>query len=329
MKRTRKNISLGFITLVLASPLHLSAQQVPPAATHAFQPPDPATGRLEFDVASVRLNKSGDPGSGGDRSTLNVPRGPDDGYRPTGGVFSGKNYPLIFYVQFAYRITTSQSPVFRASLPAWVMTENYDLEAKTDNHDVTKDELRLMMRSLLADRFKLVAHTETREVSVSAAVLVKPGATGPHLRPHTEDSPCPVAVGPGAATQTESAASPSPTTTPGGFPLGCNGFAIMQPLAPYHRHEGARNMTIAQIVSSFSGLGSLGHPVLDQTGLSGLYDFDIDFLPQSPIGEDAPADASGPAFRDAVKDQLGLKLESQKAAVDYVVVDHIEHPSAN
>jgi uncharacterized protein (TIGR03435 family) len=328
MKMKKENSVVRFIVLVLASSLQLSAQQAPPSS-HAFQPPDPATGKLEFDVASVRLNKSGDPEAGGDRSSLNVPRGPDDGYRPTGGVFTGKNYPLIFYVQFAYRITTSQSPVFRASMPAWVMTENYDIQAKTDNHDVTKDELRLMMRSLLADRFKLVAHTETREVSISAAVLAKPGVTGPHLRPHTENPPCPVATAPAAISPTEAPATPPPTTTPVGFPLGCNGFAVMQPLAPFHRHEGARNMTIAQVVSSFSGLGSLGHPVLDQTGLSGAYDFDIDFLPQPSPGTELPVDAAGPAFRDAVKDQLGLKLESQKAPVDYVVVDHIEHPSAN
>jgi uncharacterized protein (TIGR03435 family) len=63
--------------------------------------------------------------------------------------------------------------------------------------------------------------------------------------------------------------------------------------------------------------------------LSGPYDFDIDFLPELPPGAEVPANASGPAFRDAVKDQLGLKLESQKAPVDYVVVDHIERPSAN
>ena len=103
----------------------------------------------------------------------------------------------------------------------------------------------------------------------------------------------------------------------------------MRPNAPYHRRFGGGNVTLATIVSSFSGLGQLGRPVVDQTGLAGGYDFFLDYLPDPPPAKELPPDASGPDFVDAVKSQLGIQLLRQKSNIDYVIVDHVERPSPN
>jgi uncharacterized protein (TIGR03435 family) len=90
------------------------------------------------------------------------------------------------------------------------------------------------------------------------------------------------------------------------------------------------------IVGTFSGLGNLGRPVVDQTGLTGTYDWYIEFLPELPPGlppgaviQGRPPDASGPSFIEALRNQIGIKLVSQKGPYDYLIVDHIEHPTEN
>ena len=77
-------------------------------------------------------------------------------------------------------------------------------------------------------------------------------------------------------------------------------------------------------------LGNLGKPVNDKTGLSGMYDFSLEWLPDRLSSDTAAQDeTAGPSFQQAVKEQLGLKLTSQKGSVDVIVLDHLEHPSAN
>jgi hypothetical protein len=106
--------------------------------------------KLEFDVASVRANKTGF-GEGRDPQRVNVPVGPEETWRDSGGVFSAQNVPLVQMISFAYKVTTGQRAVFRASLPEWTQTEGFNIEARTDNHAVTKDQMREMMRNLLAE----------------------------------------------------------------------------------------------------------------------------------------------------------------------------------
>jgi uncharacterized protein (TIGR03435 family) len=186
-----------------------------------------------------------------------------------------------------------------------------------------------MMQSLLADRFKLSAHHEEREVPVYAAVLEQPRKLGPQLRKHSTEDACPQ---PGAVQQPTSDAgqSPGPEVDSAGFPVVCNGFANhMRPSASYHRRFGGGNVSVATIVSSFSALAQFGRPVVDWTGLNGGYDFFLDYLPDPPPGKELPPDALGPAFVDAVKSQLGIKLVREKASIDFVIVDHVERPSAN
>ena len=283
--------------------------------------------RLSFDVASIRQNAAGLDATSGNKPHSNFPIGSDDSYYPTGGVFSATNLPLISYIIFAYKITTNNRDALIASVPDWVLNDGYNIEARTEVKNVTKDQMRLMMQSLLTDRFKLSAHHEERKVPVFAAVLEHPGKLGPQLRAHSPQGPCPpnnpaepLTLSVGAAPAADSA----------GFPAVCGGFAnYMRPNAPYHRRFGGGNVTLATIVSSFSGLGQLGRPVVDQTGLAGGYDFFLDYLPDPPPAKELPPDASGPDFVDAVKSQLGIQLLRQKSNIDYVIVDHVERPSPN
>src|SRR5215469_15896914 len=139
--------------------------------------------RLAFDVASVKLNKTGDPAP-----YSNSPLGPGTVFVQTGGYFKATDLPLITYIFFAYKIQGSEATDLASQLPDWVNTENYDIEAKTSKAGVTKDDMRLMVRSLLAERFKFTIHFETRQSGVLAMLPVKPGKTGPGLQPHPDNS---------------------------------------------------------------------------------------------------------------------------------------------
>ena len=318
----RKLLLLAAVSIsVMLSVAHVSHAQSPTAAKSSPSTP----GKLEFDVASVRQNKSGLPGAGGDESSVNIPMGPEATFRNTGGVFSATNMPLNSFISFAYKVTTSQRAAFRASLPDWALTEGFNIQARTDKPNVTKDEMRMMMRALLADRFKLVVHTETREVPVFAVELVKPGTLGPHLRPHPADEPCST-IAPPLGQPNPDAPPPPPRIMADGYPTICGGFANMEPTVPGRRHEGSRDMPIPTMVTAFSGLGNLGRPAIDQTGLTGNFDWVIEFVQEAP-GEET--DAPGPRFQEALKDQLGLKLVPQKAPFEFLVVTHVEHPSEN
>jgi uncharacterized protein (TIGR03435 family) len=118
---------------------------------------------------------------------------------------------------------------------------------------------------------------------------------------------------------------PPPLTVPGGFPTSCGSFVNMQPSRPYLRHEGARNITMAQIVSTFTGMGNLGRPVVDRTGLPGAYDWVIEFIDER-TGHNPPPDADGVTLQEALKNQAGVKLVPEKSTFEFLIVDHIERP---
>ena len=138
---------------------------------------------LSFDVASVRASKEAP-------SSSNVPLGPGNVYSPSHGILSARNFPLLTYLVFAYKLTDYQQEAIRSAGPEWVIRDGYSIEARTEKADVTKDELRLMMRSLLADRFKLTIHSEKRQVRAFALVPIKPGTLGPKLRVHPSGASC-------------------------------------------------------------------------------------------------------------------------------------------
>jgi bla regulator protein blaR1 len=286
-----------------------------------------AGGKMAFDVASVKLNRSGVPPSG-DRPGSNVSLD-GDAYSPNGGLFSGRNLPLYTYMIFAYKISGSQYQLLRPQLPGWATTERFDIQARASGNP-TKDQMRLMMQSLLADRFKLAIHLQTRQLPEFGLILVKPGKTGPHLQPHSDDPPC------------SAPPSPDPTSTPQAkaldlFPRACGAIVIAftGPSTAARVRMGARNVTFALVESALAGYGSadgsLDRPLLDQTGLTGPFDFSFVWTPQ-PNGS-APAnfqpDPDGPTFLEALKEQLGLKLVPQTGPVDVLVIDHVEESSPN
>ena len=281
--------------------------------------------KLAFEVASVKPSKAGE------RPYSNFPLGPGDVYVPNGGYFSATNMPLIIYISFAYKIKGNQMQYLLPQLPGWVTADRFDIQARA-NGNPGKDQMRLMMRTLLADRFKLAIHNETRQVPLFALVLLKPGATGHQLHPHAGDSACPTTAPPPSAPG--SAQTPSPSlTVAGGFPALCGGIVQMPPVVPGRMRVGARNVTIGFIADSLSAAADLGRPMLDQTRLSGTFDFILEWTREVhdplPPGADVQPEPAGPDFQAALREQLGLKLESQKGPVDILVVDHVEHPSEN
>jgi uncharacterized protein (TIGR03435 family) len=264
-------------------------------------------GKRRFEVVSVKLDN-------GPFRPPNFPLDPGDAYRPVGGRFSA-DFPLLTYITFAYKFSLSadQRQAMLANLPEWVATDRYAIEARAEGGP-TKDQMRLMVQSLLAERFKLAAHFETRVFSAFALSLVKAGKTGPKLRPHSEGVPC-------------EEASDSKT-----FPPVCD-VVMMNVDANNLAKGGSRNTTMALIAGLLPGMGRLDHAVVDHTGLSGRFDFTIEFGPEfsrpSSLAGDPEPELPGPRFIDALREQLGLKLESTKAPLPFLVIDHVERPSGN
>lgn len=172
--------------------------------------------------------------------------------------------------------------------------DEYDISAKADGNE-SQDRLMLMLRALLADRFKLVVHTETKELPVLALATAKSGAK---LKTSTNDNP------------------PGLRAADGGLRF--------------------TQYTMPELGEFLSRLGSLGRPVLDRTGLQGTYDFTLLIDGQKfDINNRDGADAfkrsmsDWPSISHDLQDQLGLRLESDKAPVERLVIDHAEKPAAN
>ncbi len=272
-----------------------------------------------FDVASVK------PSQPGVQPNSNFPLGPGDVYVQNGGLFAANNLPLVTYIFFAYKFIGNQAQFLLPQLPDWVKTEQFDIQARAAGNP-GKDQMRLMMRALLADRFKLAIHNETREVPVFVFVLVKPGKTGPQLKLHSEGVPCSTELTPADA-------QASVPTVDGGLPALCNGIFGMPSTVPGRTRAAARNVTVAFIADSLSNAANLGRPMIDKTGLTGTVDFSLEWTPENrnplPPGAEAPGDPNALSFQEALKDQLGIKLQPDKTSASVGVLDHVEHPSAN
>jgi uncharacterized protein (TIGR03435 family) len=308
------------------------AQLVPaqPAATQTQPTPTPdwqtaAGGPQTFDVVSVKQNESGLPPSG-DPINSNVPLGPQDLFTPTGGLLTATNTLLSQYMIFAYKLTPNQLQAVMAQLPKWATTNRYDLQARVAGNP-TKDQFRMMVQALLADRFKLAIHYETKQVPVFGLVLDKPGKLGPQIQRHPDDSPCSTAI--------PTVAQGAVPTVAGGFPEPCGAVADLPASASGRIRLGGRNMAMTAIATFFSipQLSGADRPAADKTGLPGKYDFFIEFTPElngpQPPGATFQPDPNGPTFQEAMKEQLGMKLESQTGSVQAIVIDHVEAPSEN
>lgn len=298
------------------------------AAQSRSQAPEPewqkvAGGKMAFETASVTQNSSGPRY----RSGSNFPLGPGDVYTPT-TFFRATNHPLAAYIAFAYKIDPDQEQFSISQMPQWALTDRFDIQASAQGNP-TKDQMRLMMQTLLADRFRLVVHYETRQIPVLVLLVDQPGKLGPLLQRHPEDLPCPT---------TPMIPSPPPEAPAqpldSRFPGTCGGMLLMAASAPGRIRGGARNVTMELIASTLpGGVTGVDRPVLDKTGLTGRFDFALEFAPQYgaglPPNSNFPRDPSGPTFVEAVREQLGLRLEAQIGPFDMLVVDYVEKPLPN
>lgn len=278
-----------------------------------------AGGTQSFEVASVKENKLNG------TSSANVPLNDQDGFSSNGGLLSVTNYRLDAFIGFAYKLTNRQTQGVFTQLPKWAAAERFDVQARAAVN-TTKDQMRMMMQSLLADRFKLALHMETGQAPVFAVVLVKPGKAGPKVQPHSDNAPCaplPLQVASGTAP-----ASADVT----GFPAVCG--VLQTQLVSGRMRAGARNVTVGQFASYLPAapISTLDRPVIDETGLSGKFDITLEWTPEAPIklnGGNVPLDETGPTFLEALREQLGVKLESKTGPVENIVIDHVEEPSEN
>lgn len=292
--------------------------------------------KLEFDVASVRQNKSenGDARTNFPLDSGNIYRTPkagDDAQSST-GYFSATNQPMWRYISFAYKLNGTQELALRFSMfsglsskaPKWVTggfdfgADRFDILARM-SRQATKDDVRLMMRSLLADRFQMAAHFETREAPVLAMVLAKPGKFGSALKVHPADDPCTGGADTTSAKNVEASEA---------RPEVCGVLGRLPPSAPGMVRISGRGISLALLANSLptqTGMAIVGRPVIDRTGLTGLYDLTLEWAGMLN-GQPNP---EGPTFEEALRDELGLKLQSDKGPVEILVIDHIEHPSEN
>jgi uncharacterized protein (TIGR03435 family) len=214
------------------------------------------------------------------------------GIRPTGSQrYVATNVPVRLMMKLMYKITDSQI----VGAPAWMDNDRWDVEAKTER-PATLDQLHEMFQTLLADRFKLQFHKEKRELS---ALVLSVDKSGAKLKVSESQDWTDIPIkpaGPGRIVGTR-------------VPI------------PYFCWFLAQQANI---------------PIVDNTGLTGFYDFTLQLptpqpgteVPGSKVGEPAPQDRMADAFA-ALREQLGLKLESRRAPVEVYVIDHVERPAAN
>lgn len=208
--------------------------------------------------------------------------------------FVEKDYTLKLLIAAAYNL----NPKAVSGGPSWIESEHYDILAitpgdKQPNHDQQME----MLRTLLAERFKLTFHHESRVFPIYTLEIAKGGSK---LR----RSAAPDAQQP----------------------------ALISTVYPQRILMPARNASMADFVSVLQR-AVLDRPVVDKTGLTGRYDFDLEWAPdESQFGGDvapAPSDVAVPPFFTAIQQELGLRLEASRGPVEAIVIDHAEHPSAN
>lgn len=240
---------------------------------------------LRFEVASIKPNNSGS-----DNSARNL---------GANGRLVFENFPLRQLIIAAYDIQAFQL----LGGPAWINNERFDVEARAAA-TTPLPQMYLMLRSLLADRFRLVVRQEKRQLPVYALVKARSdGGLGPRMKASAVDCG-PTGRGRGA---------PAPESPPGP-PAGCR--ALITPSGV--SFEGQTTAQLATVLGM-----ALRQTVIDKTGLVGGFDLQLSFSPDS-----APApDPNLPSLFTALQEQLGLKLESTHAPMEVVVIDSVDRPT--
>ncbi len=252
---------------------------------------------MQFEVASIRLNKSG-------TTSMKFPV-------PAGGRFSATNFPLKALIAFAYGVLGPE--IYGA--PDWINSERFDVEARTADSNTTREQYQQMLRALLQERFKLNAHTETRDLPAYELFVTK---TGSHLKaadPKACDS---------AGTSRDPTVGRSANVTCSAFFTGPSSLD-------------GRSMSMAGFCNALGIV--LGRPVTDRTGLAGRFDIHLEFDPEGVnLGNGSSglssggdkSDGSQPSIFSALQRQLGLRLQSHKEPTEVLVIDRLERlPTEN
>jgi uncharacterized protein (TIGR03435 family) len=235
---------------------------------------------LIFEVASVKPSESGLFG----------------GVRPTEGGqrYVARGVPVRFMIKLMYHIVDDQI----VGGPAWMNTERFDVEGRAGRPSSLR-QLQEMFQTLVADRFRLQFHRETKQLPAFALTVDK---TGPKLT--ANDNPDEVG---------DVSVGPSTGKLPGMY---------------------VRKASMSYLCWHLAQFPDVGRPVLDRTDLKGYYDFKLEFAPQTggmmaDGGGEAPHTFFGPSIFTALREQLGLKLVPEKGPVEIFVIDRIERPSSN
>ncbi|HET9191414.1 MAG TPA: M56 family metallopeptidase [Vicinamibacterales bacterium] len=288
--RARAAVILAAAGLLVMAVAPLRAQATPIAPVEKGDAP-------AFDVVSIRENISGEFfGS--------------FGYDP-GGQLTVVNNAVRNLIRNAYSVQNHQI----VGGPEWMNSARYDITAKSSGNP-SQDRLRLMVRRLLVERFKLVAHRETRDIPIYALVVARPGRLGPELRPAKVDC---MAIAAAAEKQGTKPEFPQPPDNrPACGTRSAPGLMM------------GTGVSMADLVRNLAGPAD--RMVIDRTALAGVWDLDLKYVPDQPLpdipGLPAPP-ADGASLFTALQEQLGLRLESQMAPVDLLVIDSIERPSEN
>jgi uncharacterized protein (TIGR03435 family) len=262
------------------------------AAIHS-QTPAAGGARPAFEVASIKRNVSGSDNA----SVRALP----------GGRVTVTNNTLRNLIRNVYRVPGNQL----VGGPDWIDRDRWDIVAKAAD-DAPPERMLLMLDTLLVDRFKVVTHREQRIAPIYALVMARQdNRPGPQLRPSATD--CAAWM---AELRARGGAPPAP-----GSPVRCG-----------VRFNGGSVVANAALLSDFARnlAGLAGRTVVDQTGLTGTYDLELTWTPDSAPGEPSvggAAPSEGGSLFTALQEQLGLKLEAQRAPLEFVVIDSAERPA--
>ncbi|MFZ0821026.1 MAG: TIGR03435 family protein [Candidatus Acidiferrales bacterium] len=294
-----------------------SQSQSQPQSQSQSQNTSAAPPALEYEVATIKPSIPDAPGM-----FMTIP-----GPGLVSDSFTAKNFTLMTLVRAAFGIPLGAEDSRISGASKWLDTEKYDVEAKMSTAVVDElkklspEESKLaqqhMLQALLADRCKLAFHRESKEFPIYSLVIAKNG-------PKLQES---------KTVATPPADAPPPADSGGRGGRGGRGGPRIMMRGRGGPLEG-QGVGIANLVDLLSML--VGRPVVDKTGLTGKYDFTLQWTPDDsqapsafPPGMGQPPDPAGPSLFTAIQEQLGLKLESGKGPVEIIVIDHVERPSGN
>jgi bla regulator protein blaR1 len=280
---------------------------------------------LVFEAVSIKPNKSLD-GSGA-TSTMSL----------RGGHMAITNFSLRMFLGSAFNFDLNQAGRQILGLPGWGDSERFDMQAEAPGSP-TVEQKRSMLLDLLGERFKLTFHHESRPLPIFVLVMTNPGKFGPQLHAHTDDAACQQSSM--ARGDAASAATPPAESTPRSpaeaaalavqtVPCGRVGGGLLQGQRD-QAWAGGRRVTMEMLADSLGSLMPMDRLVRgDRTGLSGTFDFTMEWNPQIQDLASSPVDSPGTSFLQSLREQVGLKLDPQTGPVEVVVIDHVERPTEN